>query len=76
MLHELGRALAAMTLTDGEVGIDMRGAGVLGDRATYEPSRIRHPHGEAWIAAAGPAVTLTVATIYGWPGWAAARSRS
>jgi hypothetical protein len=30
LLHELGHALAAILLTDGEVELDVRGAGILG----------------------------------------------
>jgi len=41
LLHELGHALAAMALTDGEVSIQMRGAGMFGGSATYEDARIR-----------------------------------
>jgi len=55
LLHELGHALAAILLTDGEVELDVRGAGILGGKVTYESSPIRHSRDEAWIAAAGPA---------------------
>jgi hypothetical protein len=68
LLHELGHALAAMALTDGEVEIDMRAAGVFGGSVTYEPARLRRPRHEAWIAAAGPAVTLLVAAVL-WLAW-------
>jgi hypothetical protein len=68
LLHELGHAFAAMALTDGEVEIDMRGAGVLGGSVSYEPARIRRPRDEAWIAAAGPAVTLVAAAVL-WLAW-------
>jgi len=36
LLHELGHALAAILLTDGEVELDVRGAGILGGKVTYE----------------------------------------
>jgi fumarate reductase subunit D len=68
LLHELAHALAAMALTDGDVRIEMRGAGMFGGSATYEAARIRRPRDEAWIAAAGPAVTLLVAVVL-WMAW-------
>ena len=68
LLHEAAHAFAALALTDGEVSISMRGAGVLGGSATYEPARLRHPRDEAWIAAAGPAATLLVAAVL-WLAW-------
>ena len=73
LLHELGHAFAALVLTDGEVSISTRGAGVSGGSVTYEPARLRHPHGEAWIAAAGPAVTLFAATAL-WLAWLSSES--
>jgi hypothetical protein len=69
VLHELGHAFAAMALSSGDVEIDMHGAGFLGGRATYEPNRLRRPRDEALIAAAGPAVTLVLATVL-WLAWA------
>ena len=68
LLHELGHALAAMTLTDGDVSIHMRGAGLFGGAVEYEPAALRHGRGEAWIAAAGPVVTLVAAVIL-WVAW-------
>jgi hypothetical protein len=68
LLHELGHALAAILLTDGEVELDVRGAGILGGKVTYESSPIRHSRDEAWIAAAGPAATLVVVLIL-WIVW-------
>jgi hypothetical protein len=68
LLHELGHALAAILLTDGDVELDVRGAGVLGGKVTYEASRIRRPRDEAWIAAAGPAVSLVLAVVL-WLAW-------
>jgi hypothetical protein len=58
LLHETAHAFAALALTDGEVSISTRGAGVLGGSVSYDPASPRHARGEAWIAAAGPAATL------------------
>jgi hypothetical protein len=60
LLHELGHAVAAVLLTDGEVSIGMN---PMGGWATYEPERLRRPRDLVWIAAAGPAVSLTVAIV-------------
>jgi hypothetical protein len=68
LLHEAAHAFAALALTDGEVSISMRGAGLLGGSATYEPASLRHARDEAWIAAAGPAATLLVAAVL-WFAW-------
>src|ERR1700752_1219383 len=68
LLHELGHGLAAILLTDGDVELDMRGAGLLGGKVTFEASRIRRPRDEAWIAAAGPAVSLVLAVVL-WLVW-------
>lgn len=65
LLHELGHAFAATALTDGDVEIDLRGAGVLGGRVHYEPARLRRPRDEVWIAAAGPAISLLIAAALG-----------
>jgi hypothetical protein len=46
----------------------MRGAGLFGGAVHYEPAALRHGRGEAWIAAAGPAVTLVAAVIL-WVAW-------
>jgi hypothetical protein len=61
-LHEAAHAFAALALTDGDVSISMRGAGAWGGSVNYEPASLRRARGEAWIAAAGPAVTLIAAT--------------
>jgi hypothetical protein len=68
LLHELGHALAALALTDGEVSIDMRAAGLRGGVASYSSSSLRNPRAEALIAAAGPAVSLGAASVlfYAW----------
>lgn len=68
LLHELGHALTAMALTDGRVSIHMRGAGLLGGAVHYEPAALRRRRGEAWIAAAGPAVSLVAAALL-WVAW-------
>jgi len=68
LLHELGHALTAMALTDGPVSIHMRGAGVFGGAVHYEPATLRRSRAEAWIAAAGPAVTMVVAAVL-WLAW-------
>ena len=68
LLHEAAYAFAALALSDGEVSISMRGAGLLGGSATYEPASLRHARHEAWIAAAGPAATLLVAAVL-WFAW-------
>jgi hypothetical protein len=75
LLHETGHALAALALTDGEVSISMRGAGVLGGSVSYDPASLRHARGEAWIAAAGPAVTLFAAAVL-WLAWLSSGSNS
>lgn len=75
LLHEVGHAFAALALTDGEVSIDLHGAGLAGGRVNFEPVRLRHPRGEAWIAAAGPAVTLFAATVL-WLAWLRSGSNS
>jgi hypothetical protein len=41
---------------------------MFGGTVTYEPARIRRPRSEAWIAAAGPAVTAVVAVVL-WMAW-------
>jgi hypothetical protein len=68
LAHELGHAFAALALTDGEVKIRMRPglAILLIGECAYEPRGLRSPRAEAWIAAAGPAVTLLCAVILGW----------
>jgi hypothetical protein len=67
LLHELGHALAALALTDGEVGIGLKAhAGMVTGQCTYDATRLRRPRAEAWIAAAGPAVTLVVAIVLWW----------
>jgi hypothetical protein len=65
LLHELGHAFAAVVLTDGEVSIGMN---ALGGWATYEPERLRRSRDAAWIAAAGPTVSLTIAIVL-WFTW-------
>jgi hypothetical protein len=75
LLHEAGHALAALALTDGEVSISMRGAGVLGGSVSYDPASLRRARGEAWVAAAGPAVTLFAATVL-WLAWLRSGSTS
>jgi hypothetical protein len=75
LLHEAAHALAAVALTDGEVSISMRGAGLLGGSATYEPASLRHARDEAWIAAAGAAATLLVAAVL-WLAWLGSGSDS
>jgi hypothetical protein len=65
LLHELGHAVAALVLTDGEVSIGM---GPFGGWATYEPERLRRSRDLAWIAAAGPAVSLAIAIVL-WSTW-------
>ncbi len=68
LLHEAGHAFAALALTDGEVSISLRGVGVLGGSVTYEEARLRRARDAAWIAAAGPAVTLVAAAVL-WLVW-------
>jgi hypothetical protein len=68
LLHELGHAFAALLLTDGEVTIEMRAGGFDGGSATYDGERLRRPHDAAWIAAAGPAVSLAAACML-WFAW-------
>jgi hypothetical protein len=63
VLHEAGHAFVALALTDGEVSMHMRGGGMLGGSVTYEESTLRRARDAAWIAAAGPAVTLAVAVV-------------
>jgi hypothetical protein len=63
LLHEAAHAFAALALTDGEVSISLRGAGILGGSASFDSSTLRHPRSEAWIAAAGPAATFLAATV-------------
>jgi hypothetical protein len=75
LLHEAAHACAALALTDGEVSISMRGAGVLGGSVSYQPASLRHPHDEAWIAAAGPAATFLAATVL-WVAWLGSGSDS
>ncbi len=75
LLHEAAHAFAALALTDGEVSIHMRGAGLLGGSATYEPESLRHRRDEAWIAAAGPAATLVCAAVL-WLAWLGSGSDS
>jgi hypothetical protein len=65
LLHELGHAFAAVLLTDGEVSIGMN---AFGGWATYEPERLRRSRDAALIAAAGPAVSLTMAIVL-WSAW-------
>jgi hypothetical protein len=66
LLHELGHAFAALLLTRGEVTIEMRSGGLDGGSATYNADRLRRPRDEAWIAAAGPAVSLAAACVLWW----------
>jgi hypothetical protein len=68
LLHEAAHAFAALALTDGEVSISLRGAGILGGSASFDSSTLRHPRSEAWIAAAGPAATFLAATVL-WLAW-------
>jgi hypothetical protein len=65
LLHELGHGLAALALTDGDVSLKLSRFGLVGGAAAYEPERLRRPRAEAWIAAAGPAVTLAAALALG-----------
>jgi hypothetical protein len=67
LLHELGHALTAMALTDGGVSVELRKAGLMGGAATYD-GELRYRRAEAWIAAAGPAVSLAVAAVL-WFAW-------
>jgi hypothetical protein len=75
LLHEAAHAFAALALTDGEVSISLRGAGVLGGSASFDSSTLRHPRSEAWIAAAGPAATFLAATVL-WLAWLGSGSDS
>jgi hypothetical protein len=75
LLHEAAHAFAALALTDGDVSISMRGAGLLGGSASYEPASLRHRRDEAWIAAAGPAATLLAAAVL-WLAWLGSGSDS
>jgi hypothetical protein len=75
LLHEAAHALAALALTDGEVSIHARGAGLLGGSTTYEPGRLRHRRDEAWIATAGPAATLLTSAVL-WVVWLTSGSES
>jgi hypothetical protein len=68
LLHELGHVAAAMALSDGEVELELRAGGLFGGTVSFEPTRIRRARGEAWIAAAGPAVTLAIAVVL-WLAW-------
>jgi hypothetical protein len=65
LVHELGHALAALAVTDGEVRIGMRStpSGLMVGECTYEPAGLRHPRAEALIAAAGPLVSLLSALV-------------
>jgi hypothetical protein len=65
LLHEVGHALAALALTDGEVKIRMGWWFGFGE-CTYDASRPRTPRAEAWIAAAGPAVSLGCSVVLIW----------
>jgi hypothetical protein len=65
VLHELGHAFAAMALTEGEVLIETRAAGLLGGSVSYEPERLRRPRDELKIAAADPGVSLMMAVVLG-----------
>jgi hypothetical protein len=62
LLHELGHALAALALTRGEVRIDLARGPFVGV-CEYDPSEPRVAHAEAWVAAAGPAVSLAAAAV-------------
>jgi hypothetical protein len=75
LLHEAAHAFAALALTDGEVSISLRGAGILGGSASFDSSTLRHPRSEAWIAAAGPAATFLAATVL-WLAWLGSGSDS
>jgi hypothetical protein len=63
VLHELGHAVAALHLTRGEIGVhvDFRGG-----RCVYDSDRLERPRAEAWIAVAGPAVSLLAAAVITW----------
>jgi hypothetical protein len=65
LVHELGHALAALAVTDGEVRIGMRStpSGLMVGECTYEPAGLRYPRAEALIAAAGPLVSLLGAVV-------------
>jgi hypothetical protein len=63
VLHELGHAAAALHLTRGEIGVHV---GFRGGRCVYDPERLERPRAEAWIAAAGPAVSLAAAVVLTW----------
>jgi hypothetical protein len=66
LVHELGHAFAALLLTRGDVSIQLRSGGLDGGSATYDADRLRRPRDEAWIAAAGPAVSLAAACLLWW----------
>lgn len=68
LLHELGHVAAAMALSDGEVELELHAGGLFGGTVSFDPARIRRARSEAWIAAAGPAVTLAVALVL-WLAW-------
>jgi hypothetical protein len=80
LLHELGHAVAALALTDGEVAVILgRGSGLelaaerfrlqVGLRPSptalcmYQPTTLRRRRAEAWIALAGPAVSLATGVL-------------
>jgi hypothetical protein len=67
-LHEAGHAFAALVLTDGEVKIKLHAGGLLGGTTTFDESTLRSARDAAWIAAAGPAVTLIAAGAL-WLAW-------
>jgi hypothetical protein len=63
-VHELGHALAALALTDGEVKIGAEHRlGIVFGRCTYDATALRRRRAEAWIAAAGPAPSLVAAAV-------------
>ncbi len=66
LLHELGHAFAALLLTRGEVAIEMRSGGLDGGSASYDADRLRRARDEAWVAAAGPTVSLVAACVLWW----------
>jgi hypothetical protein len=68
VLHELAHAFAAIVLTDGDVSIGLRRAGIDGGWATYDLARLRRPRDEAWIAGAGPAASFMAAAVL-WFAW-------
>ena len=63
LLHELGHGLAALALTEGDVSIRMRGAGLAGGTASYDGAHLRGRRSEVLIAAAGSAVSLVAAGV-------------